>query len=268
MAFVTLKYGAGEEMLLNPNCMASVLLNHIKKNADVIKSVGAIHEPIDIATESGEVVDLMGKAREYAKKYVDPRATYVLVKIVGADESGEAEAQYIPLCDQLGERVKFMLASSRQKKRGGHGAPSIASDRTGTDRDVPDNLSPNRAAAGRNRAKSNRIDGMPISTTVPASTALPSPSGNLSGTIPPSPSLKTQALGSSNAFAAAGSRDVLNSPPTGGGGLSGERAPVVVQASKDGKGGKQPVAKKRGTAALNGFGYTDLDPNSFLPLDA
>ncbi|KAG5462585.1 MAG: hypothetical protein BJ554DRAFT_4533, partial [Olpidium bornovanus] len=39
-------------------------------------------EPLDLATESGEVVDLASKPREVAKKLLDPRATYILVKTV------------------------------------------------------------------------------------------------------------------------------------------------------------------------------------------
>ncbi|TPX49176.1 hypothetical protein SeMB42_g02702 [Synchytrium endobioticum] len=210
--------------------MASVLLNHIKKHPHVIKSLGPI-DSIDIASEAGEVVDLLAKGRDYAKKFLDPRSTYVLVKVIGADESGDGEVQYIPLCDQLGDRVKFMLASSRQRKRG-HGAPSIASDRTGADRDMPDTLSPNRAQAARNRAKSTRADFPPSNILSSNSSNI----GNVASAMPPSAS-KAVSIGG---FAAAGSRDVLTSPPAGGGGLTG---PVLTKESTKGPTATKSAAK-------------------------
>ena len=40
-------------------------------------------DTLDLATDSGEVLDLPGRAREYARRYLEPRGTYYLVKVVG-----------------------------------------------------------------------------------------------------------------------------------------------------------------------------------------
>ncbi|KAJ3249895.1 hypothetical protein HDU77_007289 [Chytriomyces hyalinus] len=70
-------------------------------------------EHIDLATETGEVVDLFGKPKEYAKKYLEARGNYILVKLVGDENDGT----YVPLLDQVGEKIKFgLLNPTRQQK--------------------------------------------------------------------------------------------------------------------------------------------------------
>jgi len=61
------KYGDNSEKIFNPNCVSSVLLAFIKI------SCGFDDESyqIDLATESGEVIDLANHGKEYAKKYLD-----------------------------------------------------------------------------------------------------------------------------------------------------------------------------------------------------
>jgi hypothetical protein len=95
MSFITVKYGANEEKLVNPNCLSTVLLNHIKKTC------GFEHllEAIDLATESGEVIDLNSKPKEYAKKYLEPRCNYVLIKVMG-DDSEESTPTFVSLLEQ------------------------------------------------------------------------------------------------------------------------------------------------------------------------
>ena len=70
---------ANEEKLVNPNCLSAVMLSHIKKTC----GYSEITENIDLASEAGEVMDLVSKPREYAKKFLEPRTTYVLVKVTG-----------------------------------------------------------------------------------------------------------------------------------------------------------------------------------------
>ncbi|ORY38415.1 hypothetical protein BCR33DRAFT_720782 [Rhizoclosmatium globosum] len=104
MSFCTVKFGANEERLINPNCLSSVLLTHLKKTC--FDKLGEPPEHIDLATEAGEVVDLHGKPKEYAKKVLESRANYILVKVT-AEETDDLAATYTPLLDQVGEKIKF-----------------------------------------------------------------------------------------------------------------------------------------------------------------
>jgi hypothetical protein len=72
---------AHEEKTFNPDCLNVLLLEHVKQ------SCGYEHllEPIDLATETGEVLELQSKRREYAKKTVEDRGIYVLVKHVDGE---------------------------------------------------------------------------------------------------------------------------------------------------------------------------------------
>ncbi|KAI8853740.1 hypothetical protein BC829DRAFT_382030 [Chytridium lagenaria] len=102
MAYVVVKYGANEEHLVNPNCLCSVLLSHIKKTC----GFHDLSENVDLASETGEVVDLVSKPREYAKRFLEPRANYIVVKVVG-EETEESSPTYVSLLDQVGDRIKF-----------------------------------------------------------------------------------------------------------------------------------------------------------------
>jgi hypothetical protein len=55
------------------------MLSHIRKTC----GYESVVENLDLASESGEVMDLTSKGKEYAKKYLELRATYILVKVVG-----------------------------------------------------------------------------------------------------------------------------------------------------------------------------------------
>ncbi|KAJ3316317.1 hypothetical protein HDU76_001893 [Blyttiomyces sp. JEL0837] len=111
MSYITVRYG--------------VLLNHVKR----VCGFQEITENIDLASETGEVMDLVGKPKEYAKKYLEPRANYILVKVIG-EETEESQPTYISLLEQVGEKLKFTLLNPtlRQKlkvKAGARGdAPS------------------------------------------------------------------------------------------------------------------------------------------------
>ncbi|KAJ3044897.1 hypothetical protein HDV00_000179 [Rhizophlyctis rosea] len=112
MSFITVKYGANEERLANPNCLCSVLLHHIKR------SCGFEHiiENVDLASETGEVVDLVSKPKEYARKYLEGRANYILVKVIG-DESEDSSPTYVSLLEQTGEKIKFSVLNPTQRQR-------------------------------------------------------------------------------------------------------------------------------------------------------
>ncbi|KAH6570255.1 hypothetical protein BASA50_011293 [Batrachochytrium salamandrivorans] len=113
MGYVIVKYGANKEKLVNPNCLGAVLLGHIKKSCGYNDLV----ESVDLASESGEVMDLISRPREYARKFLESRASYILVKVIG-DESDDFSPTYIPLLDMAGEKVKFSVTNPTFKMRG------------------------------------------------------------------------------------------------------------------------------------------------------
>ena len=65
-------------------------------------------ESVDLATETGEVIDLLGKPKEYAKKSLEPRSTYILLK-VNDDQGDESQPAYVPLLDpSLSDKIKLI----------------------------------------------------------------------------------------------------------------------------------------------------------------
>ncbi|KAJ3138192.1 1-phosphatidylinositol 4,5-bisphosphate phosphodiesterase delta-4 [Physocladia obscura] len=94
MSYINVKYGANFEKLININCQICVILNHLKNTC----GFSNITYPIDLATEAGEVIDLMSKPKEIALKHIEPRKSYILVRAVG--EFGEDSVPlYFPLVD-------------------------------------------------------------------------------------------------------------------------------------------------------------------------
>ncbi|KAJ3052040.1 hypothetical protein HK097_006952, partial [Rhizophlyctis rosea] len=112
MPFISIRYGANEERLANPNCLCSVLLHHVKR------ACGFEHliENVDLASETGEVIDLVSKPKEYARKFVEGRASYILVKVIG-DESEDSSPTYVSLLEQTGEKIKFSVLNPTQRQR-------------------------------------------------------------------------------------------------------------------------------------------------------
>ena len=116
-------FPANEERLANPNCLCSVLLHHIKRACGFENLI----ENVDLASETGEVIDLVSKPKEYARKYVEGRGNYILVKVMGGkglisacciegtvvfehasiDESEDSSPTYMSLLEQTGEKIKF-----------------------------------------------------------------------------------------------------------------------------------------------------------------
>jgi len=66
-SLIIVKYGDNSEKIFNPNCVSSVLLSFIKISCGFDDE----NYQVDLATESGEVIDLANHGKEYAKKYLD-----------------------------------------------------------------------------------------------------------------------------------------------------------------------------------------------------
>ncbi|KAJ3064961.1 hypothetical protein HDU98_011647 [Podochytrium sp. JEL0797] len=113
MPFITVKYGAGLEKLVNPDCQSIVVLSFIKK------ACGFSHffSPIDLATEAGEVLDLNSKPREVAKKYLDDRKCYIPVKVIG-EFSEDVCPTFLPLLDLPADsKIKFFIPGTEKKEK-------------------------------------------------------------------------------------------------------------------------------------------------------
>ncbi|KAI9345262.1 hypothetical protein BDR26DRAFT_156121 [Obelidium mucronatum] len=96
---------AGCEKIVNHNCQANVVLSYIKKSC----GLSNLTAPIDLATESGDVVDLNSKARDYAKRFLDDRKSYIVVKVVG-EFTDDATPTYTSLLDLPADtKLKFAV---------------------------------------------------------------------------------------------------------------------------------------------------------------
>ncbi|KAJ3111769.1 hypothetical protein HDU96_005359 [Phlyctochytrium bullatum] len=144
MAFIIVKHGANEEHIVNPNCLCSVLLSHIKK----IGGFQDMPENIDLASETGEVVDLVSKPREYAKKYLEPRSNYIVVKVIG-EETEDSSPTYVSLLDQVGDRIKFAVLNPTQRQRSKAKAGSREPPRFLGSDDAKDSQSKDATSRGR-----------------------------------------------------------------------------------------------------------------------
>ncbi|TPX56588.1 hypothetical protein PhCBS80983_g04443 [Powellomyces hirtus] len=145
MTYITIKYGVNEERLANPNVLSSVLLHHLKTTC----GFGDLTENVDLASETGEVIDLINKSKEYAKRFVDARGTYILVKAQG-DDTDDTSPTYTSLLEQTGvEKLKFSVSRQRNKiKAGARGdAPARRGDKD-DDADTRGGAAPTTAATG------------------------------------------------------------------------------------------------------------------------
>jgi hypothetical protein len=61
--------------------MSPVLLQYMAKVCAVEESLGP-KEQLDLASETGEIVDLPSRPRDYARRFLEARGTYILVKSV------------------------------------------------------------------------------------------------------------------------------------------------------------------------------------------
>jgi superfamily II helicase len=121
MTFVFIKCGGPsvkeiptlKEIIVNSNCLIPILLDYIKSEFG-LDGIISDKEALDLCTESGEVIDLMNKGKEYAKKFLEPKNTYLLVKAIY--ENDEPTGTYIPLVD-VSEKVRNSLINNPKKKK-------------------------------------------------------------------------------------------------------------------------------------------------------
>lgn len=96
--FLTVKFGANEQVLLNLNCKIINLSKCLKE-----KSKCGSDASIDLLDENGILANLseMENSPEYASNYLHERGRYVLVKIT---REGQEPTRYESLLDNLGRR--------------------------------------------------------------------------------------------------------------------------------------------------------------------
>ncbi|KAI9202332.1 uncharacterized protein BJ171DRAFT_584239 [Polychytrium aggregatum] len=126
--YILIKYGANEEKMVNPNCLNLVMLNHIKR----VCKLDNFPDPIDLASDSGEVLDLISKPKEYAKNFITLRNTYIAVRVVQVekdDDADETQPAYISLLEGT-EKMKFTVLNPTQRRtkyRGGGSSSMMSS---------------------------------------------------------------------------------------------------------------------------------------------
>ncbi|XP_078523946.1 uncharacterized protein C22orf15 homolog [Lissotriton helveticus] len=97
--FLTVKFGANEQVLLNLNCKIINLSKCLKE-----KSKCGLDASIDLLDENGILANLseMENSPEYASNYLHERGRYVLVKLTRGE--GQEPTRYESLLDNLGRR--------------------------------------------------------------------------------------------------------------------------------------------------------------------
>ncbi|KAJ3216086.1 ddb1 and cul4 associated factor 7 [Dinochytrium kinnereticum] len=175
--FEAFKYDAlpwtNDEHLVNPNCLCSVLLSHIKKTC----GFQDLAENIDLASETGEVVDLVSKPREYAKRFLEPRANYIVVKVVGVlnptqrqRSKAKAGARDPPRFLGSDESKEFQSKDQSSNRKGGNlGTKLAAKNQGGSGAPSMDELHKEGGATEKKRGKSEK--GTAVSNASGASAA-------------------------------------------------------------------------------------------------
>ena len=88
-------YGSAETALFNADCWAVVLLDYIKERC----GYAHLDEPVDLMKEDGSCcLDLRLVGQEFATTALDPKGTYILAKVIAAEQEGGA-----PTFEQLWE---------------------------------------------------------------------------------------------------------------------------------------------------------------------
>ncbi|KAJ8308607.1 hypothetical protein KUTeg_013481 [Tegillarca granosa] len=136
--FIIVKYGNNETLLCNPSCAVINLLTSIKRRA----GYGNSNVIVDLSDETGLVKELDTHKYDYANKYVESHATYILVqKEPVPDNESIADSgstptptvyQYTPLLEQYADlfpnyqlRVDHIEKKPTRKRTGGK-SPSPA----------------------------------------------------------------------------------------------------------------------------------------------
>ncbi|KAJ3246405.1 hypothetical protein HDU78_007122 [Chytriomyces hyalinus] len=194
MPFITVKYGANNEKLVNPDVQSAVLLTHIKNTCGFSSAT----YPIDLATETGEVIDLCSKSREYAKKYVEDRKAYIVVRVVGEVDAEEftingansaVVVSYQPLLDTLSDsKLKFYVPEKFKNKQAVAHTAALNSS-TGTSGTNALGVKDAKASKGKTGALYGTLAAASFSGLVNSNSALVAPQAPLPSLIEPTPSV-------------------------------------------------------------------------------
>ncbi|KAM6119935.1 uncharacterized protein C22orf15 homolog [Phoenicopterus ruber ruber] len=131
--FVTVRYGANCQEMVNLQCCVLILTAHLKR-----KSQCRPEDCIDLLDETGTLMNLSkveNPASEFASKYLRERERYILIRVIRG-ESSEATC-YESLLENLGKHYPNLAGKSQaptsppQRSRGGwHDSPPHHSPRT------------------------------------------------------------------------------------------------------------------------------------------
>ncbi|XP_056387575.1 uncharacterized protein C22orf15 homolog [Hyla sarda] len=94
--FITVKFGADDHILLNPNCKVVNLTESLRVKCHCGPEVA-----IDLLDESGNLINLsdLEGSQDIASNYLKERQSYVLVKIIRGE--GSEQARYESLLENL-----------------------------------------------------------------------------------------------------------------------------------------------------------------------
>ncbi|XP_018421403.1 PREDICTED: uncharacterized protein C22orf15 homolog [Nanorana parkeri] len=97
--FITVKYGADNQILLNPNCKLVNLAEVLREKCQCGSEVS-----IDLLDESGTLINLsdLEGSQEVATNHLKERQCYILVKIIRGD--GTEPARYESMLENLAKR--------------------------------------------------------------------------------------------------------------------------------------------------------------------
>ncbi|XP_075071951.1 uncharacterized protein C22orf15 homolog [Mixophyes fleayi] len=97
--FITVKFGADHQIILNPNCKLVNLAESLREKCQCGHEVS-----IDLLDESGNLINLcdLEGSQDIATNYLKERQCYVLVKIIRSD--GSEPARYESMLENLGKR--------------------------------------------------------------------------------------------------------------------------------------------------------------------
>ncbi|XP_078590885.1 uncharacterized protein LOC144870500 isoform X2 [Branchiostoma floridae x Branchiostoma japonicum] len=109
--FITVRYGENKSEIFNPKCRVLLLLKAIRDKC------GCEHgDTIDLADETGEVMELANHPGDYASNYLHERATFILIKVEKC-EGSEEDVRYLPLYKGTGLSKTFLARLNRRRSR-------------------------------------------------------------------------------------------------------------------------------------------------------
>ncbi|XP_048761935.1 uncharacterized protein LOC125670666 isoform X1 [Ostrea edulis] len=98
-SFIRVKYGDNQEAIFNPWCSSYTLMEWIRKKCNCENDI-----LIDLVDMDGQVKNLSARTKEYASEVVNPRETYVLIRVeIFFPEIGDGKYNYTSLLNNLGD---------------------------------------------------------------------------------------------------------------------------------------------------------------------